>query len=459
MSSRTNPASFRDPDGCVFHRDGEIYRQVNHSYQSDYDLLMSSGLYAALTEKGLLIPHEEVGLEFAQTADAYRVLKPALVPFISYPYEWSFSQLKDAALLTLRLQKLAMKFGMSLKDCSAYNVQYVNGKPVFIDTLSFEQYPDGRPWVAYRQFCEHFLAPLALMSHCDIRLGQLLRDYIDGIPLHLASKLLPFRTHLTFSLQVHIHTHASFQKRYEGQATATEQAGRGVSRQSVENIVADLKSAVQRLQWAAGGTEWANYYNETNYTPAAFTEKTALVIRFIERVEPRMVWDLGGNVGVFSRLASDRGIRTISFDIDPAAVELNYQESRQKGETHILPLQLDLTNPSPGIGWANAERMSLQARGPVDLALALALIHHLAISHNLPLGMIAQYFASLCDALVIEFVPKSDSQVQRLLATREDIFPGYTQEHFAQEFGQYFTIIETAGISDSERTLFLMQRK
>ncbi|MCK4632380.1 MAG: SAM-dependent methyltransferase, partial [candidate division Zixibacteria bacterium] len=181
-----NPGSFRDPSGFIFTREGTVYRQVNKSYQNDFDLLISSGLYQKLIDKKLLVSHDEVEIDSGQSELAYKIIRPEQVPFVSYPYEWSFSQLKDAALTTLRMQKIALKHGMSLKDASAYNIQFIGNRPVMIDTLSFETYREGSPWVAYKQFCQHFLAPLALMSRTDVRLSQLLRVYIDGIPLDLA---------------------------------------------------------------------------------------------------------------------------------------------------------------------------------------------------------------------------------------------------------------------------------
>ena len=191
--------SFRDPSGFLFHLNGLIYRQINIEYKKNYIHLMKSGLYEALMDTKLLIPHEEVNIGSLASDNAYKIIKPEQVLFISYPYEWCFSQLKDAALTTLKIQKKSLNFGMSLKDCSAYNIQFRKGKPILIDTLSFEEYREGKPWIAYRQFCQHFLAPLALMSYKDIRLNQLLRIYIDGIPLDLAIHLLPFRTRFVFS--------------------------------------------------------------------------------------------------------------------------------------------------------------------------------------------------------------------------------------------------------------------
>ena len=209
--------SFRDPSGFMFQREGVWYRQVNPSYQADYDRLMASGLYQELVAGGLLIPHQEVALELASTDGAYKVLQPEALQFISNPYEWSFGQLKAAALATLAAQKIAFEHGMTLKDASAYNIQFVDDRAVLIDTLSFEQYREGSVWTAYRQFCQHFLAPLALMAYTDIRLSQLLRVYIDGVPLDLAAKLLPLGSRLRLSLLMHIHLHARSQEKHAGQ--------------------------------------------------------------------------------------------------------------------------------------------------------------------------------------------------------------------------------------------------
>ena len=456
-SSSSVPGSFRDPSGFLFLRDGILYRQINQLCKDDYDRLMSSGLYERLVDRGLLIPHEEADISLAQGPDAYRIIRPRLVPFLSYPYEWCFSQLKDAALATLEIQQIAFDAGMELKDSSAYNIQFVDGKPVLIDTLSFEIYQQGQPWVAYRQFCQHFLAPLALMSCTDVRLSQMFRIYIDGVPLDLASSLLPKRTWARFSLLSHIHFHAKSQARY---AEKTEGVKRGsVSTLGYRGLIDSLKSTVQSLRWSPGGTEWSDYYDKTNYTDTALEHKKEIVGSFLDAAKPSTVWDLGANTGLFSDLAAQRGMLTISFDIDPSAVEKNYLRCRNAGEGRIIPLVLDLTNPSPGIGWENRERMSLQERGPADLAMALALIHHLAISNNVPLPRVARFLAGICTWLIIEFVPKEDSQVQRLLATREDVFPHYEKASFERSFAEFFTIERAAGVEGAKRTIYLMRKK
>jgi len=455
-TNKTIPGSFRDPSGFLFYRDNILYRQINRVYKDNYDRLINSGLYESLAKENLLIPHDERDPDNADHQIAYKIIKPECLSYISYPYEWCFSQLKDAALTTLRIQNKALEYDMSLKDCSAYNIQFRKGRPIFIDTLSFEKYSDGQLWSAYRQFCQHFLAPLALMSYTDIRLNQLFRIYIDGPPLDLTCSLLPFRTRFKFSLLAHLHLHAKSQKRFAGKTKNI--SSRKMNRKAFLGLIDSLKRAIGGLNWKPRDTEWINYYNETNYTDSTQHIKTKIIEEYLNQSQPNNLWDLGSNTGYYSRLGASRGIETLSFDIDPACVERNYLECVKNNEKNILPLILDLTNPSPNIGRQNRERFSFMERGPADTVMALALIHHLAISNNLPLAMIADFFSRICEFLIIEFVPKSDSQVKRLLSTREDIFPHYARNNFELEFPKYFKILKSNQIGDSKRLLYLMKR-
>ncbi len=457
-SSRELSASFRDPSGFLFTQDGVLYRQVNQAYAADYDRFMGSGLYDKLIKANLIIPHTESDLTPPAPELAYKILRPERVPFISYPYEWSFGEYQDAALATLSIQRRALKAGLSLKDASAYNIQFWNGKPVLIDSLSFEAYKEGEPWIAYRQFCQHFLAPLALMAYRDVRLNQLMRVYIDGLPLDLASHLLPGRTRFNLGMASHIHLHASAQKRYSDASVEQERGGRTLSKDGLLGLIESLRETIRKLEWKPEGTEWADYYKENNYTDSAFEHKKILVRSWLAEAGAKTVWDLGGNTGVFSRVAAENGAFVVSSDVDPAAVEVNYRRVKEKKETNILPLVIDLTNPSPAIGWNNAERDSLVQRGPADAALALALVHHMAIGNNVPLSRVAGFFAGCGQWLIVEFVPKSDSQVQRLLRNRADIFPGYTREGFEADFRRWFEIVHSSSIRDSERWLYLMKK-
>ena len=451
--------SFRDPSGFVFFKDNKLYRQINKIYSENYDTLMNSGLYDELAENKLLVPHKETDKNLGR-GDVYKIIAPEFIPFLSYPYEWCFSQLKDATLLTLKIQKIALAYGMSLKDCSSYNIQFLDGKPIFIDTLSFERYKEGEAWVGYRQFCQHFLAPLALMAYTDIRMNQLLKIFIDGIPLDLASSLLPFKTKLKLSLLQHIHLHAKAQKTFGEKSLNKLKTKHRFSLMSFKGLIDNLESCINKLNWKPGKSEWSDYYENThNYASSAIEHKKGLVSKFLDKVKPKTVWDLGANTGMFSTIASGKGVFTVAFDIDHACTEMNYVKLTKNNYSNILPLVIDLTNPSPSIGWNNEERTSFINRGPADTVLALALIHHLAISNNVPLRGIASFFNKICKNLIIEFVPKNDSQVQRLLASREDIFNNYTKENFENEFSEFFKIIESEKIKDSERYLYLMKAK
>jgi len=453
------PASFRDPSGFVFQQDGHLYRQVNEGYTSHYETLMNSGLYASLVKNKMLVAHQEVAINSPWQEGAYRILEPTVIPWITYPYEWCFSQLKDAALLTLAIQKLAIQHGMTLKDASAYNIQFLNGQPILIDTLSFEIYPEGKPWEAYRQYCQHFLAPLTLMVYRDVSFNRLLQVYLDGIPLELTDQLLPIKAHLDFGLFSHLHLHARAQRKYSGKTAPAPRAGPEFSRLSHQALIENLEATTQKLAWKPTGSEWADYYKSTNYSDRSFDSKLAIVKDYLHQVQPEQVLDLGANTGIFSRVASAMGIPVISTDYDPGAIERNYLEVKQKKETNLLPMVLDVTNPSPGIGWNNQERAPFFKRIKADTLMALALIHHLAISNNLPLDTMAEFFSQIGHWLIIEFVPKEDSQVQRLLQSRRDIFPNYCAQSFESAFDRYFVIHAKKEVAESSRQVYLMENK
>ena len=451
----TDFSSFRDPSGIVFEQDDIIYRQINHCYLKQYQYLMQSGLYDTLKRTGALVPHEEVTIS-GITKDYTLVVRPEKIPFISYPYEWTFGQLRDAALLTLGIHRKALEQGMILKDASAYNIQFKNGNPVMIDTLSFDFYQEGMPWIAYGQFCRHFLAPLLLMCRVDIRLNRLLSLYIDGIPLDLASSLL--KRKLGFFARQHIHWHAkSIARHAQDGKISREIKAIKISKANHIALIESMIRGVEKLSLKNVQTEWGDYYAHTNYSDTAADHKKKLISAFLKEIQPATVWDLGANDGTYSRLALEQNVHVVSFDIDPVAVERNYSFVKRE-KLHMLPLVLDLTNPSPAIGFANRERVTIDKRQKPDCVLALALIHHLAISNNLPFNKLATWLAGLCDHLIIEFVPKDDSQVQILLATRVDIFSDYTRETFEDAFSQYFILKRSEKIEGSCRTLYWYER-
>ncbi len=348
-----------------------------------------------------------------------------------------------------------MKKGMILKDASAYNIQFRNGKPIFIDTLSFEKYNDNEPWAAYHQFCKHFFAPLVLMKYKDARLLQLLKTHIDGIPLDLASKILPLKTYLIFSILTHIHLHAKSQKHFENKKTNHQ--NKKIKSFSLFGLIDNLKSFILSTKQEKLKSEWSDYFEISNYSDTAINHKKQIIDTFLSKFTNQTVWDIGANNGMFSRVASNKGFQTYSFDSDTSVVEENYLICRKNNDTNILPLLFDITNPSPGTGWVNQERIPLCDRAKPDIIMALALIHHLVISNNLPFEKIAGYFSGLCKNLIIEFIPSTDSQIQKLLNTRKDCFDFYSQENFEKAFSDYFSFIQKIKIKNSERTIYLMQ--
>jgi hypothetical protein len=459
------PGSFRDPAGYVFFSDNAIYRRIEPAGREAYERLMHSGLYDALTRDGLLVAHEDLGRQPDQPG-AWTVIRPERVPMVSYPYEWCFSQLRDAALLMLRVQRRALEFGLSLKDASAYNVQFLRGRPILIDTLSFDTHRPG-PWLAYRQFCQHFYAPLLLIAHTDPRLARLSQTFIDGVSLPLASRLLPRYTWLRPGPLMHVHLHAKAEEKW-GRSRGHEapalrvpgSAGRLTPRdRPLAPLIDSLERAIEGLRWEPRSA-WASYYAEQpSYQQAAYDRKRTIVADWLQRVRPRTVWDLGANTGEFSKTAMEQGASVVALDGDPACVELMYREMKASGTERLLPLVADLANPSPAIGWGNAERMTLDQRGPADLLLALALVHHLAIGNNVPFGGIAEYFSRLARRAIVEFVPRTDLMVTQMLRGREHVFPDYEAEHFERAFASYFALDERIVIEPSNRVLYLFSER
>ena len=465
-------SSFRDTvcGGYVFCHQDIIYRCINKSYKANYEHFIASGLYDKLVAENYIVSHCEIneltifGLE---DNDVYKIIKPTQLPYISYPYEWSFHQLKDAALLTLKVLLEALKYNMILKDATAFNIQFYKGRPIFIDTLSFEKYEEGNVWQAYSQFCRHFLAPLALIAYCDYRMYNLSINFLDGIPLDYASKLLPLKTIFKAGggLLMHLHLNSKIH-----QKAVKEDSGNHkqlhLKKQSLLNLIENLINTVSNIHYntSKGQSNWNGYYSFTNYDKEAFHTKENLLLEFINKCDSKYkVVDLGANNGHFSRIVSHQYPESIiiSSDLDYHAVDENYKliQSDEKYK-NIYPVITDLTNPTPSIGWANKERDSFITRlSDSDITLALALIHHITITNNVPFNKYAEFFASFTKYLIIEWVPKDDSQTMKILDEKIGDYSYYTSENFEQAFGRHFVILEKVAIENTKRTIYLMKLK
>ncbi len=450
-----HPASYRDPSGFIFKHEGKFYRQVNKYYAEDYELFTKSGLYSLLAGSKKILSHTELNSNFTGSEAWYKTLLPEQLQFISYPYEWCFLQWKDAALLTLDVLQTSIKYGMILKDATPFNVQFSNGKPVFIDTLSFEKYDESKPWIAYRQFIECFIGPLLLAKYNSPELLKMSQLYPDGIPLKIISKLLPAKTLFNANIFLHIKL-PGFLNTQPGKSAGKEPA---FTKQKLVNIISNLQSFVQSLSLSSTITKWNNYYNETILSQEYAKAKLAIIETWLKDLPGNTVLDLGTNTGMFAEAAAAAGKAVIAADGDTACIDQLYNVIKTKKQTTILPLCIDVTNPSAAIGWANAERASFTERAKTDILMALALVHHLAIGKNISFEQIANMFAQIAPTLIIEFVPKEDDKVQLLLQNRKDIFNNYTEQGFLAAMQQKFTVVRKEIVPGTGRVLFLMQIK
>lgn len=449
-----HPASFKDPSGFVFFHEGTVYRQVNQHYAGQYNQLLTSGLYQLLTSKSYLLPHSEIDQNLTTSSDWHKTLLPEHIPFISYPYEWCFDQLKDAALLTLAVLRSSIGHGMILKDATPLNIQFIKGHAVFIDTLSFDTYDPTQPWVAYRQFCECFLFPLYLEFYLKVDIQKIMAMYLDGIPVEITSKLLPIKSGFNLGVWLHVYLQNSIRSNDK-----TKESTSVFDKKKMINLVNHLESIIHRFTSAkATKSAWSHYYEETILGQEYLKQKERLFIEMIDDLDTEIALDIGGNDGYFSKILSNKGMRVVTIDTDSQSISNLYQYTKKSNDTNILPLCVDVTNPSPALGFDHRERLPFEKRIKPDLVLALALIHHLVITKNLPLEMIAKYFHSLTEYLIIEFVPKNDEKVREMLSNRKDVFIEYTQSHFESVFQYYFSIAKKQQIKGTDRYMYLMAK-
>jgi hypothetical protein len=450
-----HPASFKDPSGFVFETRGTIHRQVNKSFATQYQQLMNSGLYKHLVANKQLIPHTELAENITQDENWYTTLVPEHIPFITYPYEWCFEQLRDAAQLTLNILKTAVSHGMILKDATPFNIQFIEGHPVFIDTLSFDTWDPLQPWIAYRQFCQSFLFPLYLEHYLKTDVQKILSTYIDGIPVDIIAKLLPLKSRLSLGVWLHVY----LQHSASGMGKGNKQTA-AFNKKKLMDLVSHLQSILQNFPADRPiKTTWSNYYDDTILSKEYLMAKEKVVRDFMQTIKASSVLDLGSNDGHFSKLFAGYNMQVVATDSDSRCINRLYREVKKNNIHTILPLILDIANPTPAVGFHNRERSAFHERIQTELVAALALVHHLVIGRNISLPALAAYFNDIAPQLIIEFVPKEDDKVKQMLHTRPDTFPDYSPHHFEKYFSTYFTITARQTVPGTHRLLYHMTRK
>ena len=457
-----DPGSFRDPSSRVFHKGGRVLRGVRGDAAEHWRKLKRSGLLSRLTQCGAIIGTREVPLEEVPGSWGgpwSLVLEHEQVPFVSYPYEWSFRMLQDAAVLHLELLLEALSEGMTLKDGSAFNIQWIGPTPLFIDIASFEP-ATGAPWAGYRQFCQTFLYPLLLQACAGLPYQPFLRGQVDGLTPRQMRTLLASHRVLRFGALKHVVLHDALQRRFTGgaQLTADRLKEAGFNDELTAALTRSLLKLVRRLRPRRGHSQWVDYTETCTYTEAERAVKAGLVERALTGIADQLVLDLGCNDGTYSRTAVRAGAYVIAVDSDEAVVDQLYTSIRGERRGRILPLVLDLADPSPGIGWRGRERLAFLDRARPDVVLCLALLHHLVIGRSVPLNEVVDWLRSFDARVVVEFVAPTDPMATRLLANKPPgIHADYRIEVFERELDRRFRIRDRAPLST--RTLFVAEPK
>lgn len=458
--------SFRDWDGRVFRGDGRILRALSATGVADWEALFASELFGRYTASGELVSTrtDDDVIEDLRRADPggewAGALSHELLPFVSYPYEWPFSMLKNAALLQLELTSAALAEDLMLKDASPYNVQWRGSQPVFIDVGSFERAREGEAWSGYRQFCALFLFPLLLEAYRGVPFQPWLRGNVDGISPGDFRKLFSWRDSPRPGMLRHVFLHANLERRYGGRGgeVRKELQEAGFDTRIVQANLDGLTKLVSRLRSPLAESAWREYEVTCTYSDADTSAKEDFVRRVVALRRRDLVWDLGCNDGRYSRIAAEKAAFTVAIDSDRAVVDALYKALEDEGSRTILPLLVDLADPSPSIGWRNRERVTLVERGLPDLALCLALVHHLSISRNIPLRELVDWLRSLDCELVIEFPVREDPMVQRLLSAKGvGAHPDYDREIWEGLLDARFEIADSLELPSETRTLYFVR--
>lgn len=446
--NRADPGSFRDPASRVVLGDTTVTRILDERGLADWRALAATEFMGRAVQAGTLIPSTEVPSEEGAGA-----LEHPRLPFISYPFEWTFSMLRDAAILQLDLMEQALADGMILKDATPYNIQFPAGRPQFIDVGSFERYRAGEPWVGYRQFCRQFLYPLMLRSWVGIPFQPWLRGDPEGPTAAQMWKLLPVRRKASPAAVLHVGLQARAEARLKGEAVRSSLAEAGFSADLILANLRKLRSLIESFEWETDDAEWAEY-QACDHVGRDRSDKSDFLARALAAHEPTAVVDLGANDGHFSRIAVEGGALAIAIDGDEAVLDRLYS-GLARGTT-LVPVLADLGNPSPAQGWAGVERPGLFDRVAPDLVVAYGLIHHLIYTASVPPAQVVEWLASFEAPVVVEYVAPDDPMVRRLTANKrdEELHPDRDRAGFERLVSARFRVAEERGLSGDTRWLY-----
>jgi precorrin-6B methylase 2 len=457
------PGSFRDRTARVFYYDGKILRGLNETALLEWQALTATKFYRRFSDTGAIVSTRQLdvaSIPFAASDQKWAgVLEHEKLPFVSYPYEWSFEMLRDAALLQLDLVLAGLDEGIGLKDASAYNLQWKGASPVFVDVASFYKRTEGEPWVGYRQFCQMFLYPLLVQAYRDVPFQPWMRGNIDGMDAEVCLNLLSARDYVRGGVLAHVYLQAKAQKAYNSTTrdVRSDLSKAGFDKRIIKANAERLRGLVAGLQWKPKQSTWSDYLKCGHYEASDAAQKREFVRGVAGTRDWDMAWDIGCNVGVFSRIVADRAKYVVAMDADRLAIDKLYLALKSEKVPNILPLVVNVTDPSPNLGWRNMERKRINERGKPDLVLALALIHHVVIGGNIPMAEFVQWLRDLGGDLVIEFVTRQDPMVVTLLRNKEDHYVDYDEQVFERELAARFTIARREPLGSGTRIMYYAQ--
>lgn len=464
MKAFVDKGSFRDRRARVYFVENEIIRLLDADAYENWRCLSKSDLFKRLVANGDVVKTEEIVMDQLPGSLVSEGWAAAVrhepIPFISYPYEWSFGQMRDAASFHLALLKMSLEENFILKDASAFNIQWKGSKPVFIDIGSFEKLKPGEPWVGYRQYCEMFLNPLLLAAYKGVPFQFWMRGRIDGIETSHLAKLFTLRDLFRRGVFKHVYLHAKLQHLMQSSRVSKSSIRQaGFDKTIILANIRSLQGTLRRLKYRSTRSHWLNYAQTHSYGETDYQLKKRFVTQVISERDWKLVWDIGCNTGEFSRLAAESGAYVVAMDSDQDAVDALYETCKLENQQRILPLVVDLVDPSPSQGWRGQERQSLESRGQPDLVLALALLHHVVIGANIPLPDFVAWLRTLGAAVVVEYISKEDEMVATLLQNKEDIYHDYTETSFEKNLTLAFDIQRREKLKDGLRTLYFITPK
>jgi len=455
------PGSFRDPAAKIFYKNNKVYRKLNKTGVERFNFIYEKKIFQKSIENNFLISTKVLEEKEKSTIDLKIgdfILEHEKINYVSYPYEWSFNQLKRAAIFHLDFNLFLLELDATLIDASAYNIQFIGHKPIFIDVLSIKKYREGEPWKAHKQFCEYFLNPLILKSKKGVKFNNWFRGNLEGIDTDELDKVLNFFDKLSFNVFTHVYLLNKFDQKFKSKKTLNPVKIKHIPKKNLILIIKQLKKFIQNLKDYKSITLWDGYSTDNSYTKDDELRKKTIVQNFIKKNNFNLIADLGCNDGEYSELSINSGCKNvIGFDFDINVVDAAYQRAINKN-LNFLPLYLDASNPSSNLGWNENERKSFKYRSNFEAILALAFEHHLAIGKNIPLNELIEWLVKLAPTGLIEFVPKNDATVTKMLELKGDIFPNYTINEFEKNLSNISNIVSKNEISESGRTIYEYKR-